>query len=345
MQGEKRRVILDCDPGIDDSLAIMLALSMEQLQVEGVTIVCGNSPVEMGAGNAKKVLKQIGRLDVPVYKGEPVPLKRDYVNALDTHGEDGLGESFLPEVEGYEQERTAVGFLCEKIRSCAEEGSPCSVIALGPMTNLARMIEKDREAFFMIDEIVSMGGNFRSHGNCSPVAEYNYWADPDAAALVYETMAELGKKISMVGLDVTRKIVLTPDLLTYMKRLDPEMGNFVQAITKFYFDFHWEWEHLIGCVINDPLAVAYFADRSVCRGFDAYTAVETGGISIGQTVVDSMSFYRKPANARVLTEVDVLKFFKIFFSKLLKMPEEDLDLLETLVRQENTDETGTEERK
>ena len=199
------------------------------------------------------------------------------------------------------------------------------------MTNLARMIETDREAFGMIDEIVSMGGSFRSHGNCSPVAEYNYWADPDAAALVYETMAELGKKIFMVGLDVTRKIVLTPNLLEYMKRLDAETGNFVQAITKFYFDFHWEWEHLIGCVINDPLAVAYFADRSICSGFDAYTAVETGGISIGQTVVDSMHFYRKPANARVLTEVDVLKFFQLFFSKILKIPVEKLDLLEMLV--------------
>lgn len=334
MEKEKRRVIIDCDPGIDDSLAIMLALSMEELQVEGITIVCGNSPVEMGAGNAKKVLKQMNRLDVPVFKGEPAPLKRDYVNALDTHGEDGLGESFLPAVEGYEQTQTAVEFLCKKVRSCAAEGSPCSVIALGPMTNLARMIETDREAFSLINEIVSMGGNFRSHGNCSPVAEYNYWADPDAAALVYETMAELGKEISMVGLDVTRKIVLTPDLLEYMKRLEPEMGAFVQAITKFYFDFHWEWEHLIGCVINDPLAVAYFADRSICSGFDAYTAVETSGISIGQTVVDSMNFYRRPANARILTQVDVLKFFQTFFSKILNLPVEKLDLLETLIRKE-----------
>ena len=168
MEKEKRRVIIDCDPGIDDSLAIMLALSMETLQVEGITIVCGNSPVEMGAGNAKKVLKQMDRLEIPVFRGEAVPLKREYVNALDTHGEDGLGESFLPEVEGYEQSQTAVDFLCEKVRTCAAEGSGCSVIALGPMTNLARMIETDREAFGMIDEIVSMGGSFRSHGNFRP---------------------------------------------------------------------------------------------------------------------------------------------------------------------------------
>ena len=258
---KRRNVIIDCDPGIDDSLAIMLALSLESISVKGITIVCGNSPVEMGFGNAKKVLHFLKRLDIPVYQGEKTPLKREYVNALDTHGEDGLGESFLPEIPGYEQNETAVEFMGRIIRECAAAGEPCSVIALGPMTNLARLIQTDREAFDQIQEIISMGGNFKSHGNCSPVAEYNYWVDPDAAALVYETAAQKHSLISMVGLDVTRKIVLTPDLLEYMKRLQPEIGSFVQKITKFYFDFHWEWEHLIGCVINDPLAVAYFADR------------------------------------------------------------------------------------
>ena len=111
---EKTKVIIDCDPGIDDSLAIMLALKSPEIEVIGITIVCGNSPVEMGAGNAKKVLKQMNRLDVPVYIGESKPLKREYVNALDTHGEDGLGESFLPEVEGWQQEMGAVDFMAEK---------------------------------------------------------------------------------------------------------------------------------------------------------------------------------------------------------------------------------------
>ena len=92
---KKRKVIIDCDPGIDDSLAIMLALKSPEIEVIGITIVCGNSPVEMGFGNAKKILKQMNRLDVPVYIGESTPLRRDYGNALDTHGEDGLGESFL----------------------------------------------------------------------------------------------------------------------------------------------------------------------------------------------------------------------------------------------------------
>ncbi len=321
----KRKIIIDCDPGIDDSLAIMLALSMEEVEVVGITIVCGNSPVEMGTQNAKKVLRHVNRLDIPVDTGAAQPLKRDYVNALDTHGEDGLGESFLPEVDSPPEEKSAQEFLSETLRQ-----GGCSVIALGPLTNLAGLVKADPEAFDAIEELVSMGGNFKSHGNCSPVAEYNYWADPDAAALVYEHLAQTGKKIHMVGLDVTRKIVLTPNLLSYLKRLDAEQGAFVEKITKFYFDFHWIWEHLIGCVINDPLAVAYFADRSLCSGFEAYTAVETGGISIGQTVVDEMGFYKKEANAVILTQTNATEFFYYFFGKLLHKTRDELDLIEKL---------------
>lgn len=321
----KRKVIIDCDPGIDDSLA----LSMEEIELIGITVVCGNSPVEMGAKNAKKVLKHMNRLDIPVYVGASQPLKRDYVNALDTHGEDGLGESFLPDVDSPVEKESAVDFLSKALRN-----GGCSVIALGPMTNLATLIQTDPDAFNQIEEIVSMGGNFKSHGNCSPVAEYNYWADPDAAALVYEHLYETNKKIHMIGLDVTRKIVLTPNLLTYLKRLNPEKGDFVEKITKFYFDFHWIWEHLIGCVINDPLAVAYFANRTLCSGFEAYTAVETGGISIGQTVVDQMGFYKKNANAVILTETDTKEFFYYFFGKILGKTKEELDLIDKLIVEE-----------
>ena len=322
----KRKIIIDCDPGIDDSLAIMLALTSPEIEVLGITIVCGNSPVEMGFENAKKILKQMNRLDVPVSMGEPRPLKRDYVNALDTHGADGLGESFLPEVPGYQQEIGAVDFLSKALIK-----EKVSVIALGPMTNLARLIQKAPAAFDQIEELVSMGGSFKSHGNCSPVAEYNYWCDPDAAALVYDTLHQNGKMIHMIGLDVTRKIVLTPTLLEYICRLNKETGEFIRKITKFYFDFHWEWEHIIGCVINDPLAVAYFLDPDICQGFDSYVQIETEGISLGQSVVDSMDFYRKTPNTKVLTEVDVYAFFQLFLSRILGLEPEKLDILQDLI--------------
>ena len=322
----KRKIIIDCDPGIDDSLAIMLALTSPEIEVLGITIVCGNSPVEMGFENAKKILKQMNRLDVPVYMGEPRPLKRDYVNALDTHGADGLGESFLPEVPGYQQEIGAVDFLSKALIK-----EKVSVIALGPMTNLARLIQKAPAAFDQIEELVSMGGSFKSHGNCSPVAEYNYWCDPDAAALVYDTLHQNGKMIHMIGLDVTRKIVLTPTLLEYICRLNKETGEFIRKITKFYFDFHWEWEHIIGCVINDPLAVAYFLNPDICQGFNSYVQIETGGITLGQSVVDSMNFYRKTPNTKVLTEVDVYAFFQLFLSRILGLEPEKLDILQDLI--------------
>ena len=376
----KRKVILDCDPGIDDSLAIMLALASPELDVRGITIVAGNAPLEMGYGNARKVLHFLGREDVPVYLGADRPLKRDYVNALDTHGADGLGESFLPDAPvALPQEKSAVEFMREELRA-----GGCSIIALGPLTNLAELIRVDRDAFLTVDELVSMGGNYRSHGNCSPVAEYNYWEDPDSARIVYQTLedynascplpntelrsmptsaqvpcgasdatgistdlpqravsnpaADIGrgeekrpKYIRMVGLDVTRKIVLTPTLLEYIERLYPEVGSFVRKITKFYFDFHWEWEGIIGCVINDPLAVATFLDPSITMGFAAYTDIETGGISLGQSVVDVASFYQKPANAEIMTEVDVLKFWKLFLPRLVGKTAEECPLLEELI--------------
>ena len=326
----RKRVIIDCDPGIDDSLAIMLALSMDELEVAGITIVAGNAPVEMGYENALKILRFMNRLDVPVFMGADKPRKREYVNALDTHGPDGLGGSFLPEVSpsSYEkQQKTAVEFMAETLRK-----GETSVIALGPMTNLAALAEEDPEAFSLIGTLVSMGGTFKSHGNCSPVAEYNYWCDPDSAAIVYREMDRIGKKIHMVGLDVTRKIVLTPDLLAYMKRLAPDIGAFVEQITEFYFDFHWDYEHLIGCVINDPLAVAYFAHRELCSGFEAYVQIEVQGISIGQSVVDSMNFLRHRPNAVVLTQVDPSAFFRLFFTRLV-CPGSEPDLLEKLIRQ------------
>ena len=310
-----KKIIIDCDPGIDDSLAIMLALTSPEVEVKGITIVAGNSPVEMGFQNAKKVLDFLGRLDVPVYVGADKPRVREYVNALDTHGADGLGESFLPEIKGQTiPEKTAVQFMKETLKA-----GDVSVIALGPLTNLADLIDDDPDSFLTIERLVSMGGNFRSHGNCSPVAEYNYWEDPDSAKAVFDTLYENHRRIEMVGLDVTRKIVLTYDILAQMKKENPVVGDFVEKITDFYFKFHWEWEHIRGCVINDPLAVAQFINPEILGGISAFTEVETGGISMGQTVVDSMGFYRKESNALVYTEVDVDAFWKMFLNRILSI--------------------------
>lgn len=313
----KRKIIIDCDPGIDDTLALMLALSSPELEVIGITIVCGNVPTDIGAENALKVLKFMNRLDIPVFYGEELPLKREYVSAQDTHGMDGLGESNYPAVTEAEVKKDAVNFLIHTLQTQKD----VSIIAIGPLTNIAKALQKKEEVFENLDELISMGGSYKSHGNCSPVAEYNYWCDPDAAKYVYEN---LPKKIHMVGLDVTRKIVLTPNILEYMQILDKEKGEFIKRITGFYYDFHWKYERVIGCVINDPLAVAYFINRELCQGFDSYTTVETEGICIGQSITDAMDFWKKEPNSHVLTEVDPREFMTMFLTRVFGQDEQEI---------------------
>jgi purine nucleosidase len=305
---KKRKVIIDCDPGIDDSLALLLALKSPELEVVGITVVCGNVPTKQGVENTLKVLELTNSLHVPVYFGEENPLVRELVTAQDTHGEDGVGECFFPNVHNGIVKESAVDFIVNSLKV-----ESLSIIALGPLTNIAKALMKDKEAFANLDEIVSMGGSFRSHGNCSPVAEFNYWVDPHSADYVFKN---LKKQIHMVGLDVTRKIVLTPNILELITRLGGDISKYIVDITKFYVDFHWKQEGIIGCVINDPLAVAYFIDRSICSGFSSYTEVVKEGIAIGQSIVDVENFWKKDHNSIILNEVDKFKFMQMFLSRV-----------------------------
>ncbi|WP_165003661.1 MULTISPECIES: nucleoside hydrolase [unclassified Enterococcus] len=321
-----RKVIIDCDPGIDDTLALLYALKSPEIEVVAITTVCGNVPSDIGAQNVLRCLKRCSRLDIPVYQGMEAPLKQPFISAQDTHGMDGLGETNFPPVTEKQVEPVhAVDFLADYF---AEE-TDTAVIALGPLTNIARALESNPKLGEHMTRFVTMGGSYKSHGNCSPVAEYNYWCDPDAAAYVFEHLAQV---IEMVGLDVTREIVFTPTLLEYCCQMNPDEGRFLQAITRFYFDFHWTQERILGCVINDPLAVAYFEDSSICQGFTSYTAVETQGISRGQTLVDRYDFWQKAPNSSIMTEVDSRLFFRKFLSVLLNAQEEtikkDLERLE-----------------
>lgn len=315
---DKRKVIIDCDPGIDDTLALMLALQSPELDILGISIVCGNVPTIKGAENALKVLNWMKRLDIPVYLGEEKPLVRPYIDAMDTHGEDGLGESWYECISSVRPKENAVQFIASTLFDAKKTNDKVSIIALGPLTNIAKVIQLYPTCLDGIDEIVSMGGAYKSHGNCSPVAEYNYWCDPDAAKIVFEHVF-----VHMVGLDVTRKIVLTPNILEYMCYASPKMGEIIRKITRFYFDFHWKQEGVIGCVINDPLAVAYFIDREMCDGFQAYTQIETQGISLGQSVVDAYDFWKKEKNSYILTSANAFAFMQFFLERVLDIKKED----------------------
>ncbi|MDK0935040.1 nucleoside hydrolase [Clostridium perfringens] len=314
---DKRKVIIDCDPGIDDALAIILALKSKEIEVVGITTVSGNVESLQGAKNALKVLKLLGRLDIPVYLGESKPVKRELVTAQDTHGEYGLGETFLEEVSSEYIRENGVDFILNTLKN--QEN--VSIIALGPLTNLCRAIEKDSETFHRVKEIVSMGGAYKSHGNCSPVAEFNYWVDPHGAR---EFLKKFNGEFTMVGLDVTREIVLTPNLREMIHQFKDEIGDFIYDITRFYVDFHWEQERTLGCVINDPLAVEYFINRELCNDFKAYVDIACEDISMGQSVVDVADFYKKRKNVFVLDKVNSKEFMISFLNKIFPSHKEDI---------------------
>ena len=314
-----RKVIIDCDPGIDDSLALILALKSPELEVVGITTVSGNVESTQGARNALKVLKLMGREDIPVYVGEKVPVERELVTAQDTHGDDGLGETNYESDDSLVKE-DAVGFILDTLRN----NDDISIIALGPLTNLCKALREDEKALNNVNEIVSMGGAFKSHGNCSPVAEFNYWVDPHGAG---EFIRNFKKPFAMVGLDVTREIVLTPNLRELISQFKTPLGDFIVDITQFYVDFHWEQERTLGCVINDPLAIEYFINREVCSGFDSYMDIVNDGIAMGQTVVDCENFYGKEPNCHVLTNVDSKMFMKNFLIKLFPEHRDDIELI------------------
>ena len=219
---QKRKVIIDCDPGIDDSLAILLAVNSPELEILGITTCSGNVVASTGAENALKALQMCSSLNIPVYIGEEKPLKRELVTAQDTHGEDGIGENFYERIKDIPINKNGVDFIIKTLR----ENEDVSIIALGPLTNIAKAIMKDKKAFDNLDEFVSMGGAFKIHGNCSPVAEFNYWVDPHSADYVYKN---LPKQIHMIGLDVTRKIVLTPNIIEFINRLDKDISKYITS--------------------------------------------------------------------------------------------------------------------
>jgi purine nucleosidase len=314
-----RKVIIDCDPGIDDTLALLYALQAPELEVVAITVVCGNVPVDIGKQNVLRCLERVQRLDVPVYVGAQAPLVKPFTSAQDTHGLDGLGETFFARTSRKQAEnQRASDFLAATF----QEPTSISVLAIGPLTNIAQALQKNPQLGQHMERFVSMGGTYKSHGNCSPVAEYNYWADPDAASFVF---SHLGKTIEMIGLDVTREIVLTPTILEYCCQVNPTVGEYLKAITRFYFDFHWKYERVLGCVINDPLAVVFFLEDEVCHGFESYTAVETNGLSRGQTLVDRYHFWHKAPNSKIFTSVNVELFFTKFLTVLLNAHSEMIE--------------------
>lgn len=314
-----KKIIIDADPGIDDSIAIMLAAKLKEYEILGISLVSGNVHVRKGRKNVLRLMKFLQE-DFKIYMGSGDPLCKEFINAEDTHGEDGLGETYL-DYDEKENSGDAIDFLIDE----AKKGD-LTIFALGPLTNIARAIERDRDAF-KDTRIIVMGGNFRSHGNMSPVAEFNFYVDPEAADYVIKNASRV---IEIVPLDVTREFVLTPSILSYIKRLNLEMGNFIEKITNFYMDFHWEYEKIIGSVINDPLTILLERNPDLFYGRTYNAECITDGPARGMLMVDAMDFMKKEKNVIIYEEIEVFEVWRDFI-EVITGKEVDVNVLGDLL--------------
>ncbi len=295
-----KRIIVDCDPGIDDALALMYILKNPRFEVEAIVTVCGNIDAHKSATNANLIGTLMTGRELPIYVGSTVPLEKPFEDAEETHGKDGLGDSGFDMPERVFEEN-GVEKMAEILLAAIE---PMDIFALGPLTNIAKLLTKYPEVVSNIGTIYSMGGNYRTHGNTTSMAEFNYWCDPDAAAIVFEECARHGLILHMIGLDVTREFLFTPNILSYLSRIHTKMGELVGRLTRHYLDFHWEYEKVIGCVINDVLVPIFALYPEYAGGFDTFVEVAKDGAARGVTLVDTMDFYKKDPNCRVYDEID-----------------------------------------
>jgi|Deesub1362A_J573_1020465.scaffolds.fasta_scaffold18530_2 inosine-uridine nucleoside N-ribohydrolase len=300
----KKKVILDCDPGHDDALAIVLACAAEELDLLGITTVAGNQTVDKTTRNALRVLALIGE-EVPVACGAERPLICELVTAPEVHGETGLDGAELPEPAFGPREKHAVEFLICTIRSSPE---PVTLIPTGPLTNVALALRLAPDIAERIERIVLMGGAARE-ANATPAAEFNIYVDPEAARIVFTS----GIPITMVGLDVTNRALLTPEEIEGLARGGPVRRTFARLL-RFYATANERLLGIGGAPLHDPLAVAAVIDPAVLVTEPLYVEVELcGEHTRGATVVDLYRVSGRSPNVDVALDLDLRRFKELVF--------------------------------
>ncbi len=307
------KVILDCDPGHDDALAIMLAVASPELEVLGITTVAGNQTLEKTTRNALRVLSLI-RASVPVAPGAAGPLVRELVIAPEVHGETGLDGAELPEPAASPLEVHAVEFIATALEGSAE---PVTLIPTGPLTNIALLLALHPELKEKIQRIVLMGGGVRDF-NVTPAAEFNIYVDPEAAKIVFHS----GVPITMVGLDATNRALLSPEDIEAIRRMGGPVSRVLGDLLRFYSRANERLLGIPGAPLHDPLAVATVIDPSLVRTKSLHVDVETQGeLTRGETVVDLYGVTGKSANAQVVLDLDLPRFKELIFAAIRELDE------------------------
>jgi len=305
-----KRIIFDTDPGIDDACAVLLALASPEVSVEGLSVVHGNCSVEQGTTNALSVLELANATHIPVAKGCALPLVQPSLLAPETHGDTGLGYAELPAPRTQPIAQHAIDFLIEKILASPGE---ITLVAIGPLTNVALAIRQEPRLVQALREIIIMGGALRYEGNTTALAEFNTFVDPHAAHIVYHA----GIPTTLVPLDVTYQCILTQGDVRRLQEVDSPITKFVADATRFYMEFHDEFQKIDGCVINDPLALALTFAPELCSYRELPVDVDiSGGISMGKTVADFYNYGKRPANMKVALGVRARDFIDLFVERL-----------------------------
>lgn len=310
--GPRRPIILDVDTGVDDALAIALALRSPELQVMGITTVSGNVHLDQATANTLRTLDVLGAPAVPVVRGAAKPIAGHQApTAAHVHGGDGLGgvSSKYP-ASSRQAAEGAPRFLLETIR---RHPGVLTLVATGPLTNVALALREDPETMRQLRAITVMGGALRVPGNVGPVSEFNFAVDPDAAAIVVRA----GLPLVLVPLDVTEQVALTQDALEASGG-EGSVARFVRDITAFTMQFHREREGVAGIFLHDPLAVGVVAEPSLVRDEAVPIDVECRGeLTAGMVVADLRRRSQGKPATRVCTGVDAPRFLELFLERVI----------------------------
>jgi inosine-uridine nucleoside N-ribohydrolase len=299
------KILLDCDPGHDDAIALLLALASPELELLGVTTVAGNQTLDKTTANAIRVLELTGRGEVPVAAGADRPLVRDRHVAANVHGESGLDGPDLPPPEGAPAEADAVDFLAERLAGA-------TLVATGPLTNVALLLARYPDA--RPERLVLMGGAI-AEGNVTPAAEFNIWADPEAAARVFAS----GFDVTMVGLDVTHRALVTRTHAEQLRGAG-RVGRFVAELLDFYGVFHREVYRFDGSPVHDAVAVAQVVRPELLELERLNVRVDCESeLCRGRTVVDVWRRTGLEPNANVAVGIDSEAFLDLLLERLAKL--------------------------
>ncbi len=299
-----RNVILDCDPGHDDAISIIIAASnVSDLNILGITTVAGNVEVEKNTINTLKICELLG-LDVPVVQGARRPMVKESEIAPEIHGETGMDGPVLPDPQMQVTSGHAVDFIIEQVMNSSE---PVTLVPTGPLTNIAMALIKEPRIIENIDEIVLMGGG--TFGNWTPAAEFNIFVDAEAAKVVYDSTAP----VTMFGLDVTHQVIATEDIIERVSKIDNEIAVFVKELLIFFGETYKNHFGFNGGPIHDACTTMYLLKPELFKTEYLNVTVETKGeYSYGMTVIDTLSVTGREPNTNVALGVNTDEFWTLF---------------------------------